>query len=165
MIGFNDMPPFKIVRHTTFAQYHLYDIRRETARKIFCSGQGEKSEKCTGFCRIRPEFIKHLKPAFRQNSAAEGRPVAYGKIGLRFEQRIRLEAGARGAHRVPHLGRKLFGPDEPGKVFAKRFWKKSRLKKRDRMLRGLHLSQWLRERGFPAPRIVLDVSGQPLCAA
>lgn len=51
-----------------------------------------------------------------------------------------------------------------GRFYAKRFWNKSRLRKQDRMLRGLGLSEWLRERGFPAPRVVLDISGQRLCA-
>lgn len=46
---------------------------------------------------------------------------------------------------------------DQGRLFAKRFMRKDR--PTDRMLRGLELSQRIRERGFPAPRLTNGVCG------
>jgi len=49
------------------------------------------------------------------------------------------------------------------KFFAKRFYKKSRLVNRyDEMKHGLRLSDELRKKGFPSPKIILSLKGEYL---
>lgn len=49
------------------------------------------------------------------------------------------------------------------KYYAKRFWKKDRIKnKYQEMLQGLELSQLLRAKGFPIPELILTIDKKPL---
>jgi Ser/Thr protein kinase RdoA (MazF antagonist) len=52
-----------------------------------------------------------------------------------------------------------------GQLFVKRFWRKDRLQKPERMIRGLELGEWMRERGFPVPMLVRSKRGELLAEA
>jgi len=51
---------------------------------------------------------------------------------------------------------------ESDRWFAKRFWRKERVEKRyDEMINGVELSQRLREKGFPVPKLLYTSNGKP----